>query len=115
MPRCRSAPVNCGVNAIWKVNMYGALNMERGKRKANAMMRLRRKNSDASMLLPGWKAFSGVAALFIAVANLQVSQFAGVDNASNSQGHILRTSTCALTSGSSGPANSPLRYAFAVH
>ena len=77
--------------------------MERGKRKANAMMRLRRKNSDASMLLPGWKAFSGVAALFIAVANLQVSQFAGVDNASNSQGHILRTSTCALTSGSSGP------------
>jgi hypothetical protein len=89
--------------------------MERGKWQACAMMRLCRKKSDASKCIPVWDAFSDFEVPLICGAGSMVSRSAQIASASQHQWLALRTSTCGLTSGSSGSANSPLRSAFAAH
>lgn len=95
--------------------MYGAQSMERGKRKTRTMKWLRRKVSDASSRKPGWKAFSDFVAPLISGTNSQARRLVQVASMLQPQSHVLRTNTCALTSGSSGSTNSTLRYAFAAH
>ena len=89
--------------------------MESGNRQAHTMMRLRGSQSDASKHKPGWQAFSEFVAPLIGGAGLLLRRLVWAGIASQHQWSVLRANTCALTSGSSGPANSPLRYAFAAH
>ena len=70
---------------------------------ARAMMCLRRRESDASMHKPGWKAFSDFVTSLLGCAGSQASRLVHVASVSQHQGFALRTSTCALTSVSSGP------------
>ena len=95
--------------------MYGVQIIERGKRHARAMMCLRRRKSDASMYKPGWQAFSDFVAPLIGGAGSRASRLVQVASVSQHQGFALRTSTCSLTSGSSGSTNTPLLSAFAAH
>ena len=95
--------------------MYGVQLMESGKRKARTMKWLRSRKSDALSRKPGWQAFSDFVASFIGGAVSQARRLVQVASASQLQGFALRTSTCALTSGSSGSTNTPLRSAFAAH
>jgi hypothetical protein len=99
----------------WKVNMYGAQIIESGKRQARTVMRLRRKEFDASKYKPGWQAFSNFVASFLGGAGSLASRLVQVASVSQYQGFVLRTSACALTSGYSGSTNTPLRSAFAAH
>lgn len=89
--------------------------MERGKRQAPTMMRLRRMKLDASKYKPGRKAFSDFVASLLGGASSQASRLVQVANVSLHQWFVLRTSTCALTSGSSGSTNTPLRSVFVAH
>jgi hypothetical protein len=95
--------------------MYGAQIIESGKRQARTVMRLRRKEFDASKYKPGWQVLSNFVASFLGGAGSQVSRLVQVASVSQYQGFVLRTSTCALTSGYSGSTNTPLRSAFAAH
>ena len=83
--------------------------MESGSLKACAMKWLRRRGSDGSGRKPGWKVLSDYVALFIGGAESQGRRLMQVASMSQFQGHVLRTNTCALTSGSSG--SQTLRYA----
>jgi hypothetical protein len=89
--------------------------MERGKRQTHTMMRLRRRKSDASKGKPGWQAFSDFVASLSGGAGSQAHRLVQVASMSQHQWFALRISTCALTSGSSGSTNSPLRSAFVAH
>jgi hypothetical protein len=89
--------------------------MERGKRQARTVMRLRRKKFNASKYKPGRQASSDFVAPLLGGTSSQASRLVQVASVSQLQGFALRTSTCALTSGSSGSTNTPLRSAFAAH
>jgi hypothetical protein len=95
--------------------MYGAQIKERMERQARTVMRLRRKNSDASKNKPGWQASSDFVAPLLGGTSSLACRLVQVASVSQLQGFALRTSTCALTSGSSGSTNTPLRSAFAAH
>jgi len=95
--------------------MYGVQIIERGKKQVRAMMRLRRKKLDASKYKPGRKAFSDFVAPLLGGAGSQARRLVQVASVSQHQGFAHRTSTCALTSGSSGSTNSPLRSVFVAH
>jgi hypothetical protein len=82
--------------------MYGAQNKKSGKSKVSAMMCLRRKKFDASKSKPGWQALSDFVASLIGGAVSQARHLVQVARLSQHQGSALCTSTCALTSGSSG-------------
>ena len=89
--------------------------MESGKRQTHTMMCLRRKESDTSKRKPGWQALSDFVVPLIDGAGSQASRLVQVASVPQYQRFALRTSTGALTSGSSGSTNTPLRYAFAAH
>jgi hypothetical protein len=89
--------------------------MERGSRQARTMMRLRRMKFDASKYKPGRQVFSDFVAPLIGGADSQASRLVQVASVSQHQGFALRTSTFALTSGSSGDTNTPLRSTFTAH
>ena len=95
--------------------MYGAQFLESGKRLTRTMMCLRRKESDASTRKPGWQALSDFVVPIIVGAASLARRLLHVASASQFQWPALCTNTCALTSGSSGSTNSPLRYAFVAH
>jgi len=95
--------------------MYGVQVNESGLRQARTMMRLRREESDAAKGKPGWQAFSDFVASLLGGASSQASRLVQVASVSQHQGFALRTSTCALTSGSSGSTNTPLRSVFVAH
>jgi hypothetical protein len=95
--------------------MYGVQLMESGKRKTHTMMCLRRKESDASKRKPGWQALSDFVVPLIDGAGLQARRLVQIASVSQYQRFALRTRTGALTSGSSGSTNTPLRSAFADH
>jgi hypothetical protein len=82
--------------------MYGAEFMESGKRQEHTMMYLRRRESDALSRNPGWQALSDFVALLLGGAGSQVRRLVQFASMSQHQWFALRTSTCALTSGSSG-------------
>jgi hypothetical protein len=82
--------------------MYGVQNIENDERKARAMKWLRRRGSDASSRKPGWQALSDFVASLIGGAVSRASRLVQVASMSQHQGYALCTSTCALTSGSSG-------------
>jgi len=86
-----------------------------GNRQALAMMRLRRMESDASKGKQGWQAFSDFVVPLLVGAGSQARRLVQVASKSKHQWLALRISTCALTSGSSGSTNSPLRSAFVAH
>jgi hypothetical protein len=80
--------------------------MERGKRQAHTMMRLRRRKFDASKSKPEWQAFSDFVASLICGAGSQARRLVQVASVSQHQGFALRISTYALIgigSRSSGP------------
>jgi hypothetical protein len=95
--------------------MHGAQTKESGTRKVCTIMRLRGNESAASTYKPGWQAFSEREVPLIVGAGSQSSRLPQLATASKQQCYVAPLSMGALTSGSSGPANSPLRYAFAVH
>jgi hypothetical protein len=95
--------------------MYGAQIVESGNRQAHAMMRPRRNEIDASKCKPGWRAFSDFVVSLLGGAASLDGLLVQVVSVSQYQGFVLRTNTCALTSGSSGSTNTPLRSAFAAH
>ena len=76
--------------------------MESGKQVVRAMMSLRRWESDASSCKPGWQALSDFVASLIGGAVSQARRLVRVASMSQHQWSALCTSTCALTSGSSG-------------
>jgi hypothetical protein len=76
--------------------------MESDKRQEHTMMYLRRRKSDASSRNPGWQALSDFVASLTGGAVSQARRLVQVASMSQHQGFALRTSTCALTSGSSG-------------
>lgn len=95
--------------------MNGAKLKSSANLQARSRMRLRGIASDASNLKPGWQAFSDFVAPLIRSAVLQARHLVQVVSMSQHQRPTLCTNTCALTSGSSGAANTALRYAFAAH
>jgi hypothetical protein len=66
------------------------------------MMRLRRKESDASKRTQGWKAFGESVVPLLGDANLQARRKEHVAGASNHQWLALRSNVGALTSRSFG-------------
>ena len=76
--------------------------MERGKRKARTMKWLRRRGSDASGRKPGWQALSDFVVPLISGAISQARRLVQLVSMVQPQNYTLRTSTCALTNGSSG-------------
>jgi len=82
--------------------MNGAQTKESGNRQASTMMRLRRKESDASNHNPGWQAFSDSVAPLVGGASLQASHFAQVARSSSHQWPALRPNVGALTNRSFG-------------
>jgi hypothetical protein len=95
--------------------MYGAQNKNSGKIKDRAMMYLRGKKLDASKGKQGWQAFNDFVVPLLVGAGSQARRLVQVASKSQHQWLALRISTCALTSGSSGSTNSPLRSAFVAH
>jgi hypothetical protein len=115
LPSAPKFPQSAALRLEWKVNMYGAQIKEGMERQARTVMRLRRKNSDASKSKPGWQASSDFVAPLLGGTSSLACRLVQVASVSQLQGFALRTSTCALTSGSSGSTNTPLRSAFAAH
>jgi hypothetical protein len=76
--------------------------MESDKRQARPVMRLRRKKFDASKYKPGRKAFSDFVVSLLGGASSQARRLVQVASMPQLQGQVLRTNSCALTSGSSG-------------
>jgi hypothetical protein len=95
--------------------MYGAQIEKIAKRKHRAMMRLRGKYSDASRRNLGLKAFSEYVVPLVGGARSQARHMAQVARVTQHQWRAPRIVAGALTSCSSGSANTPLRYAFAAH
>jgi len=95
--------------------MYGAQNKIAHALRAHTMMRLRGKKSDASKFIATGTAFSDFVALLPVGPGLQSRRGVHVRESLKHQGNMLRSKCGALTMRSSGPANTPLRSAFAVH
>lgn len=95
--------------------MNGAQIKASDNRQARSMMRLHRKEYDVSKRKPGLKAFSERGVPLLGGASLVARRLVRIASASQYQWAALRTCTCALTSGSSGSTNSPLRSAFVAH
>jgi hypothetical protein len=78
-------------------------------------MRLRSERFDVSKRVPGRKTFKEIVVPLSVGAKLKSGHWMQIVRAFMHQVVSACTSTCTLTSGSSGPANSPLRSAFAAH
>jgi hypothetical protein len=95
--------------------MYGAQNKIGHALRAHAMMRLRGKKSDASKFITTGTAFGDFVVWLVVGAGLQSRRGTLVRESLMHQDYMLRSKYGALTMRSSGPANTPLRSAFAVH
>jgi hypothetical protein len=83
--------------------------------KAGAMMRLRGNRFDASKRVTVMKAFKEIVVPLSVGAKRKSGHWVLIARVFMHQSVSACASVCALTSGSSGPANSPLRSAFAAH
>jgi hypothetical protein len=95
--------------------MYGSRNKFCHEVKVPAMMQLRGKKFDASKFIATGTAFSDFAVWLFVGAGLQSRRGALVRESLMHQDSMLRGKCGALTMRSSGPENTPLRSAFAVH
>jgi hypothetical protein len=78
-------------------------------------MRLRCEKFDASKRVTVMKVFKEIVVPLSVGAKRKSGHWVQIASVFMHQSVSACVSTCALTSGSSGPANSPLRSAFAAH
>ncbi len=87
--------------------MNGAQTKETGYTKVRTMMRLRRKESDASKCKPEGQAFSQSVAPLVVGANFQARLLAQVGGSSSHQWPALSSNVGALTNRSCGTLRAP--------